>query len=181
MKILTGIIITSLILFSCSDHTATTSPYSEWKTYAGSKDGSRYSSNDQITPQNVSQLRVAWTFSSNDKDPDNHSQNQCNPIVVDGLLYGTTQSGGTKAVGTVYSLNVPMAPKFRSITQSGGTVNFSWSSVAGRLYQLQYITDPTQTNWANLGIASNAVSGITSGSDLIGPAPRFYQLQLISP
>jgi uncharacterized repeat protein (TIGR03803 family) len=100
---------------------------------------------------------------------------------ADGVLYGTTQSGGAKAVGTVYSLNVPMAPKFRSVTQSGSTLNFTWSSVAGRAYQLQFISDPTQTNWTNLGIASNAISGISSGSDVIGPNPRFYQLQLLAP
>jgi len=66
------------------------SDYSGWQTYAGSKEGNRYSSNAQITPENVSQLEVAWKFSSGDKDPDNRSQNQCNPIMVDGILYGTT-------------------------------------------------------------------------------------------
>jgi quinoprotein glucose dehydrogenase len=90
MKRLTGVFVSLLFLISCQERSATTSPYSEWKTYAGSKDGSRYSSNDQITLQNVAQLQVAWTFSSNDKDPDNHSQNQCNPIMVDGILYGTS-------------------------------------------------------------------------------------------
>ena len=64
--------------------------YSSWNTYAGSKDGIRYSSNVQITPENVAQLQVAWTYSSNDKDTGNRTQNQCNPIMVDGVLYGTT-------------------------------------------------------------------------------------------
>lgn len=64
--------------------------YSGWPAYAGGKEGNRYSSNSQITPENVNQLTVAWTFSSHDKDSSNRSQNQCNPIVVDGILYGTT-------------------------------------------------------------------------------------------
>lgn len=64
--------------------------YSGWRTYAGSKDGIRYSSNDQINTGNAAKLQVAWTYSSHDKDPDNHSQNQCNPIVIDGVLYGTS-------------------------------------------------------------------------------------------
>lgn len=64
--------------------------YSGWPAYAGGKEGNRYSSNSQITPENVGQLTVAWTFSSHDKDSSNRSQNQCNPIVVDGILYGTT-------------------------------------------------------------------------------------------
>lgn len=64
--------------------------YSGWPAYAGSKDGIRYSSNDQITTANVAQLQVAWTYSSGDRDTGNRTQNQCNPIVINGILYGTT-------------------------------------------------------------------------------------------
>jgi quinoprotein glucose dehydrogenase len=64
--------------------------YSGWRNYAGSKEGIRYSSNNQITTGNISQLQIAWTYSSNDKDTGNRSQNQCNPIMIDGFLYGTT-------------------------------------------------------------------------------------------
>lgn len=78
----------ALIAASCSEKNQT--DYSGWGFYAGTKDGNRYSSNTQITPKNVAQLEMAWVFSSGDKDPDNRSQNQCNPIMVDGVLYGTT-------------------------------------------------------------------------------------------
>lgn len=73
-------------LFSCKR----TAPqdYSSWATYAGTKDGNRYSSNTQINLENVVKLQVAWSYSSHDKDPGNGSQNQCNPIMVDGILYG---------------------------------------------------------------------------------------------
>ena len=64
--------------------------YPGWKAYAGSKEGNRYSSNDQVNTSNVDSLTVAWTFSSADKDIGNRSQNQCNPIVIDGVLYGTS-------------------------------------------------------------------------------------------
>lgn len=64
--------------------------YSGWSAYAGSKDGIRYSSNDQINTENVSQLQVAWMYSSNDKDTGNSSQIQCNPIVVNGILYAVS-------------------------------------------------------------------------------------------
>ena len=80
----------TFICIACNDSSSAKNDYSGWTTYAGSKDGIRYSSNDQITLQNVSSMEVAWTYSSNDKDPDNRSQNQCNPIMVDGVLYGTT-------------------------------------------------------------------------------------------
>lgn len=64
--------------------------YSGWPTYAGSKMGERYSSNTQIDKSNVSTLVEAWRYSTADKDPNNRSQIQCNPIVVDGVLYGTS-------------------------------------------------------------------------------------------
>ena len=64
--------------------------YSQWRTYAGSKDGIRYSSDDEINIDNVTQLEVAWKYSSKDKDKNDRSQNQCNPIVIDGVLFGTS-------------------------------------------------------------------------------------------
>ncbi len=88
LYLLFACIVASLIV-SCKKH-STPSGYAGWRTYAGSKDGNRYSSNDEITLKNVSQLKVAWTYSSNDKDSANRSQNQCNPIMVDGVLYGTS-------------------------------------------------------------------------------------------
>lgn len=77
------------LLFSCKNH-QNGAGHNGWTTYAGAKDGDRYSANDQITPKNVNQLKIAWTFSTGDKDSANRSQIQCNPIVVDGILYGTS-------------------------------------------------------------------------------------------
>jgi len=91
MKAQSSILFLALIslIVSCKKvHHAT--GYTGWGAYAGGKEGNRYSSNDQINLQNVSQLKVAWTYSSGDKDSANRSQNQCNPIMVDGILYGTS-------------------------------------------------------------------------------------------
>ncbi len=75
-----------LVLSACGRHDS----YEGWETYAGTKEGNRYSSAGQITPQNVAGLEVAWQFSSQDKDPAGRSQIQCNPIMVGGILYGTS-------------------------------------------------------------------------------------------
>src|SRR3954462_1925040 len=64
--------------------------YKGWTNYAGTKDGNRYSSNEQINTENVHRLTVAWTYSTHDADTGNRSQNQCNPIVIGGILYGTS-------------------------------------------------------------------------------------------
>jgi quinoprotein glucose dehydrogenase len=89
-KYVSAILVTiSCGFFSCKEESIK-KDYTGWSAYAGSKDGIRYSSNEQITPENVSQLKVAWRFSSNDKDTGNRSQNQCNPIMVDGILFGVS-------------------------------------------------------------------------------------------
>lgn len=75
-------------LLSC--HPAPSGSYQGWPTYAGNKDASRYSALQAVNLGNVGRLKVAWTYSSRDKDAGNHSQNQCNPIMVDGNLYGST-------------------------------------------------------------------------------------------
>ena len=89
--LLFGLLIVCVVLSNCKSNTKDAAmAYSTWGAYAGSKDGIRYSSNNQITTANVSQLQVAWTYNSFDRDTANRTQNQCNPIMVDGILYGTT-------------------------------------------------------------------------------------------
>ncbi|MDB5118999.1 MAG: pyrrolo-quinoline quinone [Sphingobacteriales bacterium] len=89
-KILLIVLCGLTISFSSCNKSSSSSDYSTWSTYAGAKDGNRYSSNDQVNLKNVSQLEVAWTYSTADKDSANHSQIQCNPIVINGVLYGVS-------------------------------------------------------------------------------------------
>ena len=63
---------------------------SNWGVYLGDSASSHYSALHQITPRNVAKLEVAWTYRAGGKDPNNRSQIQCNPLVIDGILYGTT-------------------------------------------------------------------------------------------
>lgn len=57
----------------------------EWEEYLGGPDRNHYSSLEQITLENVSQLELAWEYHTQDS-----GQIQCNPIVVDGVLYALT-------------------------------------------------------------------------------------------
>ena len=61
----------------------------EWPVYQGFG-SNQYSGLDQINRSNVHRLEVAWTYRTGDSDPDNRSQIQANPIVVDGILYATS-------------------------------------------------------------------------------------------
>lgn len=64
--------------------------YAGWPQYKGSDENIHYSALTQVDTANVKQLQVAWEYHSGGVDTANHSQIQCNPIIVDGLLYGTT-------------------------------------------------------------------------------------------
>jgi quinoprotein glucose dehydrogenase len=62
----------------------------DWPVYLGDKARSHFSTLTQLHPGNVGQLSVAWTYHCGDARNDNQSQIQCNPLIVDGVLYGTT-------------------------------------------------------------------------------------------
>jgi len=61
----------------------------DWPVYLGDKAASHYSTLAQITTDNVKQLQVAWTWQGNGARP-NTSQIQCNPLIIEGVLYATT-------------------------------------------------------------------------------------------
>ena len=44
----------------------------------------------QIDRANVRELRVAWEYAAGDVSPNAPAQIQCNPLIVDGVLYGTS-------------------------------------------------------------------------------------------
>ncbi|PSR54839.1 pyrrolo-quinoline quinone [Adhaeribacter arboris] len=56
-----------------------------WREYLGGPDRNHYSTLKQITAENVANLKVAWEYHTLDS-----GQIQCNPIIVDGVLYGMT-------------------------------------------------------------------------------------------
>jgi len=64
--------------------------YRSWSQYKGSNENIHYSSLTQVDTTNVNQLRIAWEYKSGDGDSAHFSQIQCNPIVIDGIMYGTT-------------------------------------------------------------------------------------------
>ncbi len=60
----------------------------DWPVYGGDDGHTHYTTLDQISPANVAELQVAWTFDTDDAF--DGSEMQANPIVVDGVLYATT-------------------------------------------------------------------------------------------
>ncbi len=61
----------------------------DWPVYGGNKAGNRYSPLDQINTDNVSELEVSWMYMAGEQNSTSQKGIQCQPIVVDGILYGT--------------------------------------------------------------------------------------------
>ena len=89
------ILLVSLVLtLSCSRKE--NSHADDWPEYNGGPDRNHFSALTQISETNLSQLERVWEYSSGGVDTiRNRTQIQCNPIIVDGILYGI--SAGSQA------------------------------------------------------------------------------------
>ena len=82
--------IISLLISACS------TPDTNWPEYNGGPDRNHYSGLPQFNKENIGRLEKVWEYSSGGADTTrNQTQMQCNPIIVDGVLYGV--SAGSQA------------------------------------------------------------------------------------
>ena len=75
-----------LLLFSACRQEG---PSVDYADYGGNKQNNRYSPLRQIDLANVKDLKPAWIYNSADTGVSKH-EIQCQPIVIDGVLYGTS-------------------------------------------------------------------------------------------
>ena len=87
-KISSAIFFLFSVIVACNSNTPP--EFNGWATANGNGTANKYSSLTQIDTSNVQQLQVAWEYHTGDADTAAHSQIQCNPIMVNGTLYGTT-------------------------------------------------------------------------------------------
>ena len=79
-------------LLSLTEKPSTT----DWAEYNGGPDRNHFSPLTQLNPGNVAGLQVAWEYASGGVDTlKNNTQIQCNPLIIDGVLYGV--SAGSQA------------------------------------------------------------------------------------
>jgi quinoprotein glucose dehydrogenase len=88
------IIITAAALYSCTSNDA--SEFKNWKAYRGDDGITAYSGLQQINTQNVHKLQVAWSYRTHDNI--GNSSIQCNPLIIDGILYGVSPRQKTFAL-----------------------------------------------------------------------------------
>ncbi|MGV3685751.1 MAG: PQQ-binding-like beta-propeller repeat protein [Daejeonella sp.] len=62
--------------------------YLSWQTFAGTNEGNRYSSGDQINRENVSSMKVEWVYDTGDKTK--KTTIPTTPLMIDGTLYGVS-------------------------------------------------------------------------------------------
>lgn len=97
--------------------------HSGWRDYNGSADAAQYSSLRQIDRSNVSQLEVAWSYSTGDTN-----KYFFNPVEVDGRLYVLAKNNSIVALDAASGkeLWVHLAPPNTTIVTSRG-INY-WES-----------------------------------------------------
>ena len=100
--------------------TNTSLPNTNWAEYNGDAARSHYSPLNQITADNVHRLKVAWSYASGGADTvNNRSQMQCNPIIIDGILYGVSADIQAFAVNAATG-----KPLWKTdISENGGTTS----------------------------------------------------------
>ena len=70
------------------------------------------------------------------------------------------------------------APTFRTVAATNNIIQFTWNSLAGLAYQIQYSTNLAGAGWLNLGNSVNATNYTTTATYPIGTAgQRFYRVQ----
>ncbi|MDR3713834.1 MAG: PQQ-binding-like beta-propeller repeat protein [Puia sp.] len=89
-----------LVAAGCRDHGSRKGQVAmeagtDYPVYGGNKAGNRYSPLRQIDTTNVKDLQIAWTYDAREKQDTGNPvrqrprEIQCQPIVVNGVLYGT--------------------------------------------------------------------------------------------
>jgi len=74
---------------SCTSSESNTE-YSQWKVANGTKAATHYSSLKEIDTSNVTKLEVAWIYHSENGDTTKNGPMECNPIIVDNVMYGVS-------------------------------------------------------------------------------------------
>jgi len=77
-----------LLTYACKEEAP---KYTNWQAYLGDKASSQYSPLTAINKENIKDLQIAWTYNTGDADTlKNRTQIQCNPLIIDGVLYGSS-------------------------------------------------------------------------------------------
>jgi quinoprotein glucose dehydrogenase len=92
--------------------------YTTWEIYRGDEGSNAYSQLDQINTGNVKQLKVAWTYRTGDSAASVNLE--CNPIIINGILYGVSPKLKTFALDTKTGKQLWLFDPFEKSSTDGG-------------------------------------------------------------
>ncbi len=150
-------LLTALLLFGACSDLPQSSHSEDWPVYGGDRNNTHYVTLDQISPENVDQLEVAWMFETGDSFPG--SEMQTNPIVIGGIMYATTPKLKVIALDAatgeqlwIFDPNAgnDSSPRFRhrGVVVTGDRVIFNYRN---RLYALDRNTGTPISSFGNGG------------------------------
>jgi hypothetical protein len=64
----------------------------------------------------------------------------------------------------------------QAASHSGNSITLTWSTTPASMYQVQFITDLTQTNWTNLGSPIRATNFTWTASNTTTNSQKFYRI-----
>jgi quinoprotein glucose dehydrogenase len=149
----------ALLAASCvaasQDSTAPSARNVDWPVYLGDHGHTHYTTLDQISPENVAQLQVAWTYETGDAFEG--SEMQSNPIVIDGILYAVSPKQRAFALDAATGREIwsfdPTGGQFtgpriryRGVVVHDGRMYFNYRH---RLFSLDAKTGKPVRGWGN--------------------------------
>ena len=100
--------------------------------------------------------------------------------VLYGIVTEINSSFETGLINSGYATNhltiaqVPLV--MQTASHSGNSITLTWSTTPASMYQVQFITDLTQTNWTNLGSPIRATNFTWTASETMTNSRGFYRI-----
>ncbi len=113
------VILAAVLSGSCISSDDTKS-YSQWPVTGGNKENIHYSSLTQIDTSNVGDLKIAWTYYSEDKVSRRFGAMECNPIIIDTILYGVSPKL------KLFAINAQTGKEIWNFDPADSIVNKTW-------------------------------------------------------
>jgi len=135
-KITCAIILLSFVFAYVSCSTGSSSyDHTSWSQYGGGPDQSKYFDATEINRQNVSQMQVAWTYSTEDNIP-----YMFQPIVVDTIMYVYGKNSSLIALSIVTGKEIWIHTNLQGVSRRG--LNY-WESKSKKDKRLVFTLNNT--------------------------------------
>lgn len=169
---------------ACQEQKTTKKQHKTWSAYGGGPDQSRYFVQDQITKENVSQLEVAFTYSTKDE-----TTYLNNPIIVDSIMYVLAKNRSLVAINATTGEELWIHANLNGMTRRGITY---WENedrtdrriiftLNNSLQAINAITGESILTFGNEGVVDirEGLGRDVSRIETRGPATLFEDIMII--